>query len=82
MHLFREDGAPFTVINTTVLKPTITGINAIPVQMLDGSYEIIVSGTLPPDHVGSINGEILIQTDVIGEEILNVRIAGVVPKQK
>ena len=50
--------------------------------MLDGSYEIIVSGTLPPLHVGSINGEILIQTDVIGEEILNVRIAGLVPKDR
>jgi len=82
IHLFREDGAPFEVINTTVLKPSVTGINATAVQMLDGSYEIILSGTLPPLHVGSINGEILIQTDVVGEEILNVRIAGLVPKDR
>lgn len=82
IHLFREDGTPFKVVNTTVLKPTVTGINSTSVQLLDGSYEIIVSGTLPPSHVGSINGEILIQTDVFGEEILNVRIAGVVPKDR
>ena len=79
--IYREDGAPFEVLNTSVLNPTVAGINATAVQMLDGSYEIIVSGTLPPAHVGSINGEILIQTDVFGEEILNVRIAGVVPKK-
>ena len=81
LHLFREDGSPFQVLSTTVLKPTVTGINATAVQMLDGSYEIIVSGTLPPNHVGSINGELMVQTDVPGEEILNIRIAGVVPRK-
>jgi hypothetical protein len=81
IHLFRGDGLPFEVLNTTVLKPTVTGINTTAVQLLDGSYEIIVTGTLPPDHVGSINGEILIQTDVPGEDILNIRVAGVVPKK-
>ena len=82
LHIFHEDGAPFEVISTTVLKPSVTGINTTPVQMLDGSYEIIVSGTLPPDHVGSINGEILVQTDIIGEELLKFRIAGVVPRPR
>jgi hypothetical protein len=81
LHLFREDGEPFKVINASVLKPNISGINATAVQLLDGSYEIIVSGTLPPEHVGSISGEIMVQTDVPGEEILNVRIAGLVQKK-
>jgi hypothetical protein len=72
---------PFKVIDTTVLKPTVAGINTTAVQMLDGSYEIIVSGTLPLDHFGTINGEIMVQTDVLGEEILKIRLAGVGPRK-
>lgn len=81
IHLFHVEGVPFKVIDTTVLKPTVAGINTTAVQMLDGSYEIIVSGTLPLDHRGTINGEIMVQTDVLGEEILKIRLAGVGPRK-
>ena len=80
--IYREDGAPFTVLNTVVLQPTVSGINATAVQNVDGSYDIIVTGTMPQDYVGTINAEVMVQTDVPGEEILKFRVAGVVPKPK
>jgi len=77
----REDGVPFKVLNTAVLQPTVTGINATAVPNIDGSYDVIVSGTLPPSHQGPLNAEVMVQTDVPGEEVLKFRIAGVVPKK-
>ena len=79
--IYRPDGEPFNVLNSAVLQPTVSGINATTVPNLDGSYDIIVSGTLPPSHKGPINAELMIQTDVTDEEILKFRITGVVPKR-
>ena len=79
--IYREDGQPFKVLNTVVLQPTVSGINATTVANIDGSYEIIVSGTLPPSHTGPINAEVMVQTDVSGEEVLRFRATGVVPKR-
>ena len=79
--IYREDGQPFQVINTVVLQPTVGGINATPLQNLDGSYNIIISGTLPASHNGPFNAELMVQTDVPGEEILKFRVTGVVPKK-
>lgn len=79
--LKREDGVPFKVLNTAVLQPTVTGINATTVPNIDGSYDVIVSGTLPPSHQGPLNAEVMVQTDVQGEEVLKFRVAGVVPKK-
>jgi hypothetical protein len=76
-----KDGAPFKVVNTAVLQPTVTGINATAVHNIDGSYDIIVSGKLPTTHTGTINAEVMVQTDVPGEEVLKFRVAGVVPKR-
>jgi hypothetical protein len=69
------------VVNTAVLQPTVTGINATAVHNIDGSYDIIVSGKLPTTHTGTINAEVMVQTDVPGEEVLKFRVAGVVPKR-
>jgi hypothetical protein len=79
--IYREDGQPFKVLNTVVLQPTVTGINATTVANIDGSYEIIVSGTVPTNHTGPINAEIMIETDVPGEEVLKFRATGVVPRK-
>ena len=76
-----EDAAPFKVVNTAVLQPTVTGINATAVPNIDGSYDVIVSGTLPATHQGPMNAEVMVQTDVPGEEVLKFRVAGVVPKR-
>ncbi len=79
--IYRPDGEPFKILNTAILQPTVSGINATPIQNLDGSYEIVVSGTLPASHSGPVNAELMIQTNVPGEEVLKFRIAGVVPKR-
>jgi hypothetical protein len=77
----RPDGIPFKVLNTKVLQPNVSGINATAVQNPDGSFDVIVSGKLPISHSGPINAEVMVQTDVPGEEVLKFRIAGVVPKK-
>jgi len=79
--LFRADGAPFQVLNTAILQPTVSGINASALQNLDGSFDLIVTGTLPQSHKGPINAELMVQTDVPGEEVLRFRVTGVVPKR-
>ncbi|MBT5365157.1 MAG: DUF1573 domain-containing protein [Phycisphaerae bacterium] len=76
----RPDGIPFRVLNTAVLGPNVSGINATTTSNVDGSYDVIVSGKLPISHSGPINAEVMVQTDVPGEEVLKFRIAGVVPK--
>jgi len=81
VRLFRADGEPFTIINTAILQPTVSGISASTIQNVDGSHELVVSGTLPQSHEGPINAELMVQTDVPGEEVLKFRIAGVVPKR-
>ena len=82
INIYREDGAPMTVLNTVVLQPTVSGINATAVKNIDGSYDIIVTGTMPSNYEGTINAEVMVQTDVQGEEILKFRVAGVVPKTR
>ena len=79
--IFREDGEQFEVLNTSVTQPTVTGMNAVAIPEIDGSYSIVVSGTLPATHTGPINAQIVVQTDVPGEEVLSFRAAGVVPKR-
>ena len=79
--IFREDGDQFEVLNTSVTQPTVAGMNAVAIPEIDGSYSIIVSGTLPATHTGPINAQIVVQTDVPGEEVLSFRAAGVVPKR-
>jgi len=82
IHLFRADGAPFSILNTAVLQPTVSGINATSVQQIDGSYEIIVSGTLPTVSAAqrSFEAQVMVQTDVNGEEVLKFRIAASIPR--
>ncbi len=80
----RVDGEMFTVTNATVLNPNVQGMHATAVQMpsTEGmAYEVVVSGTLPRNHVGQVSGELLVQTDVSGEEVLRFRLTGVVPKR-
>jgi len=79
--IFREDGEPFEILSTSVTQPTVAGMNAVAVPEIDGSYSVIISGTLPQTHIGSINAQIVVQTDVQGEEVLSFRAAGVVPKR-
>jgi hypothetical protein len=76
----RPDGIPFRVLNTAVFGANVSGINATKTSNIDGSYDVIVSGKLPISHSGPINAEVMVQTDVPGEEVLKFRIAGVVPK--
>ena len=80
-NIFRTDGEPFNVLNTAILQPTVSGINGSAIQNIDGSYTLIVTGTLPQLHSGPINAELMVQTDVQGEEVLRFRITGVVPKR-
>jgi len=79
--IYRIDGEPFQVLNTKIFQPTVSGINATTVQNIDGSYEIIITGTIPQSYQGTINAELMVETDVLGEEVLKFRIAGVVPKR-
>jgi hypothetical protein len=67
-------------LNTAVFGQNVSGINATTTSNVDGSYDVIVSGKLPISHSGPINAEVMVQTDVPGEEVLKFRIAGVVPK--
>jgi hypothetical protein len=80
-NIFRADGEPFNVLNTAILQPTVSGINGSAIQNIDGSYTLMVTGTLPPSHQGPINAELMVQTDVPGEEVLRFRVTGVVPKR-
>ena len=79
--IYREDVELFKVLITAILQPTVSGINGTAVQNLDGSYELIITGTLPQSHRGPINAELMVQTDVPGEEVLRFRVTGVVPKR-
>jgi hypothetical protein len=81
VRIFRPDGEAFRVLNSAVLQATVSGINGTATQNLDSSYNIIISGTLPNTHQGPFNAELMVQTDVSGEEVLKFRIAGVVPKK-
>lgn len=81
VRIFRPDGEEFRVLNSAVLQATVSGINGTATQNLDSSYNIIISGTLPNTHQGPFNAELMVQTDVSGEEVLKFRIAGVVPKK-
>ena len=81
--LFHADGEPFKVLNTAVLQPTVSGITSEATPNIDGSYTIVVRGKLPQSHQGPINAELMVKTDLPGEEeILKLRIAGVVPKKR
>ena len=85
LNIFRADGEPFEILKVTVLSPTVPGMNATAVQVPSTSgiaYEVILTGTLPQSFVGQVGGELLVQTNVLGEEILRFRITGVVPKQR
>lgn len=79
--LYRTDGEPFQILNTAVLQATVPGITATAEQNIDGSYKVVVSGKLPQAHQGPFNAELMVQTDVPGEEVLKFRITGVVPKR-
>jgi hypothetical protein len=84
IRIFRTDGEMFEISNVTVLAPTVQGMNATSVQVPSPegmAYEIVVSGTVPPSYVGQVGGELLVQTNVPGEEILRFRITGVIPKR-
>ncbi len=80
--IFRADGEPFEILNTSVTQPTVAGMNAVAIPEIDGSYSLIVSGTLSQTHRGPLNAQIVVQTDVEGEEVLSFRAAGVVPNRK
>ena len=80
--IYRMDGVPFKVLNAVILQPNVAGMNATAVANIDGSYEIIISGTLPPDRSGQISGELMVQTDLPGEDVLKFRITGVVATPK
>jgi hypothetical protein len=85
IRVFRSDNEPFEVLNVTVISPTVPGMNAtaVPVPSTIGmAYEIIVTGTLPSDYVGQVGGELIVKTDVLGEEVLRFRITGVIPKRQ
>jgi hypothetical protein len=84
IRIFRIDGEMFTVTHATILNPSDDGLNATVVQVpsTEGmAYEVIISGTLPVNYTGQVSGELLVQTDVPGEEVLRFRITGVVPKK-
>jgi hypothetical protein len=84
IRIYRADGEMFAITNTTILSPNVDGLNATAVQVpsTEGmAYEVVVSGTLPANYVGQVSGELLVQTDVPGEEVLRFRITGVVPKK-
>ena len=73
------------MLNVSIISPTVPGMNASAVQVpsTEGmAYEIIVTGTLPPAYEGQVGGELIVQTDVIGEEVLRFRITGVIPKNQ
>lgn len=79
IELRRPDGLPFSVLNSVVLQPSINGINiaVVPLEGTPGpAYDVIVSGTVPANAAGPFNAEAMIQTDIPGEEILRLRIAG------
>ncbi|MBC8203564.1 MAG: DUF1573 domain-containing protein [Planctomycetes bacterium] len=85
IRIFRSDGEMFTVTNTTIISPNPPSMNATAVQVPSPegmAYEIVVSGTLPANFTGQVSGELLVQTDVPGEEVLRFRITGVVPKRQ
>jgi hypothetical protein len=84
IRIYRTDGEMFAITNATILSPNVVGMNATAVQIpsTEGmAYELVVSGTLPRNHTGQVSGELLVQTDVPGEEVLRFRITGVVPKK-
>jgi hypothetical protein len=82
LKLFRPDGEPFKILNTAIVKTHLQGINSTPVQNIDGSFDIILSGTLPSNFSGPLPKEtqLVVETNVPSEEVLTFRIAGNVQK--
>lgn len=78
--LSRRDGEPFEVIGDPTVEGGGLGVIRVAVTPVDPSktvWRIEAKGAAPP-RIGTIAGNILLQTDVPGEEVIALRYAGVV----
>ena len=84
IRIYRTDNMPFIVTSATALATSVPGMKVtfMPLPTTENiTYEVVVRGSLPSNFVGQVSGELLVQTDVPGEEVLRFRITGVVPKK-
>ncbi|MCP4835920.1 MAG: DUF1573 domain-containing protein [Phycisphaera sp.] len=77
--LRRVDRQSFRVLGTKVLGPSADGLAAIasPLDPDGRNWRIELQGTVP-SAPGTFKGEVLVQTDVPGEEGITLRYSGVV----
>ncbi len=81
--LSRRDGEPFEVIGDPTVEGGGLGVIRVSVAPVDPSKTVwrIEAKGAAPARIGTIAGNLLLQTDVPGEEMIAVRYAGVVQQR-
>lgn len=80
----RRDGQPFEVLGDPVIEGGGLGIIRATVSPLDPArtvWQIQTKGAAPA-RVGTLAGNVILRTDVPGEELIAVRYAGVVQQRR
>lgn len=78
--LFSRSDRPFEVLNAELLGSNVPGMRVDIAPLNEPGrtgYAIVVSGD-PGTYVGTIRGTLHINTDVPGDETINIRVAGVI----
>ena len=82
VRLSHREGKPFEIIDATVNSTTLDTmtVSIVPLPETNGAaYDLILAGETM-DKNGSIQGEVVVSTDIPGEESVRMRIAGSVRK--
>ncbi len=79
VELTRASGAPFSVTDVRIGETTVPGVKPSVVANGPGAYTVYLDGTAPASG-GVVNGNVMVSTDVPGEEELSIRFAFYVKK--
>lgn len=80
LRLERRDGVPYRVNRISIegARPASLEVTALPVPGTDGSaWELVVAGD-SGTHLGQVSANVVIETDVPGEERVEFKVAGIV----
>lgn len=80
IRLTRPSGAPFAIRSVNVTQSTMPGMSVRAVPIREGGisgYELVLGGNTGAFR-GLVNGAVAIETDVAGEEQLEIRFSGMV----
>ena len=72
--LTRTSGAPFSVTGLRLTESSVPGLAPSVVANGPAAYTVYLEGTTPAGG-GTVNGNVLVTTDIPGEEELSIRFA-------